>query len=186
MISEIVKKIDIKTTPLLIAVLTVLVVARFCYSKNSTLLELGIILLSVYLTILFVQWVYTFIRKRMQYKKERQAASKKKAIKAQQTDELIWNYFLCLSNRQLQTLIDLISLPEAGSKYKRVVQPMSILMTQLSYNHDFQIRTHNNWFLPLLTMSNNYEPDAPMVVDIEPILYKFIEHYMATGKKEHV
>ncbi len=40
--------------------------------------------------------------------------------------------------------------------------------------------------MPMLVIANNYETDAPMVVDIDPTLYHFIEHYDTTGKKERV
>jgi len=53
MISEILNKLDIKTTPFLVAVLVVLVIARIWYAQTNVLLELSIILLSVYLFIIF-------------------------------------------------------------------------------------------------------------------------------------
>ena len=86
----------------------------------------------------------------------------------------------------MQMLFDLIKLPEAGSKYKRVVQPNTKLKNQLACDDSFKIRFNFDWYLPLLIISCNYEPDAPMVVDIDPTLYDFTEHYMITGKKERI
>lgn len=186
MISEILKKLDIKTTPFLVAVLVVLVTARICYTQSSVLLELSIILLSVYLLNIFILWCFSVIYKKMQYEKCKLNESRIKAAKNDQTYEQIWNFFLGLSNQRIQMLFDLIKLPEAGSKYKRVVQPMTKLKNQLAYDDSFKIRINFNWYLPLLIISCNYESDAPLVVDIDPTLYDFTEHYMITGKKERV
>lgn len=186
MISELLKKIDIKTTPLLIAFLIVLVVARFGYGQGSMLLELLIILLSVYLFVIFVIWGYNTIQKRKLDERCKQYENRKKTIKNEETNELIWNFFLGLSNQRLQLLIELIKLPEAGSKYKRVVPPMTILKNQLEYDDGFKIRTGFNWYIPMLMITDNYEADASMVVDINPTLYHLIEHYNKTGKKERV
>ncbi len=186
MISEILKKIEIKTTPLLVALLVVLSVARFWYDQNNMLIELLIILLAVYLLIIFIMWVYTAIQKRKHKEMCKRNEYRRKAIKNDQTCERIWNFFLGLSNQRMQMLFELIKLPEAGSKYKRVVQPRTKLKNQLTYDDDFKIHIDYNWYLPLLIISCNYEPDAPMVVDIDPTFYDYIEHYMATGRKERV
>lgn len=186
MISEILKKLDIKTTPFLVAVLVVLVTARFWYAQSSVLLELFIILLSVYLFIIFISWCFSAIHRRMQNEECQRNESRKKAAKNEQTYEQIWNFFLGLSNQRMQMLFDLIKLPEAGSKYKRVVQPNTKLKNQLACDDSFKIRFNFDWYLPLLIISCNYEPDAPMVVDIDPTLYDFTEHYMITGKKERI
>lgn len=186
MISELLKKIDIKTTPLLVALLVVLVTARFLYTQSSMLLELFIILLSVYLLIIFIIWSFATIQKKKQAEEYKRNESRKKSIKNSQTYEQIWNFFLGLSNQRMQMLFDLIKLPEAGSKYKRVVQPMTKLKNQLACDDSFKIRIDFHWYLPMLIISCNYESDAPMVVDIDPTFYSFIEHYMRTGKKERI
>jgi hypothetical protein len=48
-ISEIFKKLDLKTNPLLISILVVLIVARVYYFSNNIFLNLSILLLGIYL-----------------------------------------------------------------------------------------------------------------------------------------
>lgn len=186
MISEFIKKIEVKTIPLLIALLVVLVIARLWYNQSHMLLELSIILLFIYLFILFINWIVITIDKKKQVAEHKQSEVKKKSIRNEQTYELIWTFFLGLSNRQMQILSELITLPKVGSKYKMVVQPSTKLKNQLACDDSFKIRINLNQYLPLLIISYNYEPDAPMVVDIDQTLYNLAEHYMKTGKKEHI
>lgn len=141
-------------TPFLVAVLVVLVTARFWYAQSSILLELFIILLSVYLLIIFILWCFTAIYKRKQNDECKRNESRKKAAKNNQTYEQIWNFFLGLSNQRMQILFELIKLPEAGSKYKRVVQPKTKLKNQLACDDSFKIRINFNWYLPLLMISS--------------------------------
>ncbi len=60
-ISEILKKIDIKTNPLLISILVVLIAARVYYFSGNIFLNLSILLLGIYLLIIFINRCYLSI-----------------------------------------------------------------------------------------------------------------------------
>lgn len=185
MLTELLKKIEIKTNPLLIAILVVLITAKLGYSQNSKVLDFAIILLTVYLIIIFVVWLFNAIKQNNNEKKYKRESLKKNAERYNHTNELIWNFFLGLSERKLNILIELINLPEAGSKYKRVVPPTSTLKSQLFYD-DFQIPVNFRQNLVILNVSNGYEMDSPTVVDIDSTMYGFVKHYIDTGRKERV
>lgn len=143
MISEILKKIEIKTNPLLIAVLVVLIVARARYVSDSMVLNFAIILLSVYLAIIFIAWAINANKQKEYEKRCKQEILMEEENRNRYKNEHVWNYFLGLSDENLQFFIDLINLPEAGSKYKRVVLPNSPLKYQL-INDDFQVQSKHS------------------------------------------
>lgn len=186
MLEEVIKKIDIKTNPLLIAILSVLIAARVFYNQSCMLLDLAIIGLAVYLAIVFGCWLWSTIQyKRLQKSCKRE--EKRNLINRQnRTYELIWNYFLGLSDQRLNMLIEIINLPEVDSKYKRVIKPNTMLKEELIVE-DYQIAIGLARYLQVLNIGDNlYDEDSPTVVNINPTIYKLVKHYMLTGKKERV
>ena len=182
-ISEIFKKLDLKTNPLLISILVVLIVARVYYFSNNIFLNLSILLLGIYLFIIFISWCYISVYQKNEALRYKIDKNRKNIVQQNQVIESIHDYFLELSEQKLQTLVNIFNLPEVGgNKYKRVIQGGSVLKQQLT-PEDYQIRIDCCRSLVVVKFHYNYDYDSSLVVEFDPTLSRYLSNYIVTGEK---
>lgn len=182
-ISEILKKIDFKTNPLLISILVVLIAARVYYFSGNIFLNLSILLLGIYLLIIFINRCYLSIYQKNEARRYEIDNNRKNTVQQNQVIESIHDYFLELPEQKLQTLVDIFDLPEVGgNKYKRVIQAGSALKQQLS-PEDYNIRIDSRRSLVVVKFNYNYDYNSPLVVEFDPTLSRYLSNYIVTGKK---
>lgn len=136
--AEIVKKIDIKTIPLLISVLATLLLVKYLpLTKN---IDIAISLIVFYLMGLGGYWLIQYQRRRKAKKDVIKSEEKRTSAKRHMANSLIYNYFLELPENKLKLLVDVINMPRIETdKYKRVVPPSSTLKSMLQAE-SFNIR----------------------------------------------
>ena len=134
---SLIKKIDIKTTPLLIALDVALIIAKFHYHQESLKIVLSIIGISIYLFLILVLWAYKKYSSYLENKSIEQERYNNTLKKNKVIEELIWNYFLGLPDNKLQNLVELVKLPEVSNeRNKRVIDansPLKFHFTNVDY-----------------------------------------------------
>lgn len=188
MSDSLLKKIDIKTTPLLIAIDVVLIIAKLLYRLESPLLVLVIIGLSLYLFILLVMWVYNKYSDYSETKSIKLERNAKARKRINESEELIWNYFLSLPDMKLQNLVQLVELPAVvNERQKRVIKAHTPLRGQFA-NDEYSIPVEINRSLVLLMYPNNnaYNTSENLVVVIDDYFLRLIEKYIETGERVRV
>ena len=112
-LSELLNKLDVKTNPLLAALFAVLVVAKCCYSVESMILDLSILLLGLYLLQILILWCYTAIKNKIKVRQYEIEESKKNDAIVNQATELIHNYFMELSEKKTTDISENFSAPRS-------------------------------------------------------------------------
>lgn len=183
---SLIKKIDIKTTPLLIALDVALIIAKFHYHQESLKIVLSIIGISIYLFLLLVLWAYKKYSNYLENKSIEQERHNDAQKKNKVSEEIIWNYFLGLTDDKLQNLVELVKLPAVpNERNKRIINansPLRLHFTHVDYNIPIDL-THA--FL-LLHCIGAYDASDNLVVIIQPYFLSLLEKYIETGDKKRV
>lgn len=178
-ISDIFKKLDIKTIPLLISILAALFYIK---SANSSLLDVLIIFIISYLLCITIMHSFFYIKQRLYAAKIRKDKNEKIRKRRDDVNNLIKDYFREMPDYKLSVLIEVFKLPElADCVYKRLIPAQNHLKMKLQ-QEDYTIPVNPRDRLVIVRYNPNSEPMSSMVVEFNSYAYSLIEDYVKYGK----
>lgn len=181
---EILKKMDIETVPLLLSVLMVLVFVRM--DLINTCVDMAILFIVIYLLCLLFWRIAKVLWCSFKKRKTKKEQSNRLKSKCSFENNLIYNYFLELSEQKLKVLIEIIKLPKFNDDVcKRVIPSNSSLKMKIQ-SEEFAIPIRRFEYIVLVRYNHNYDAASPLVIDFDSYFYQLILNYMNTGRKNNV
>lgn len=178
-ISDILKKLDIKTTPLLISILVALFYIK---SAGRVLLDVLIVFIISYLLCITIMHSFFYIKQRLNESTIKKRRNEKMRKKIEDTNNSIKDYFREMPDYKLNILIEVVKLPElTDSKYKRLIPAQNHLKMKLQ-QEDYTIPVNLRERLVVVRYIPNSNARSSMVVEFDSYAYSLIENYIKYGK----
>lgn len=184
LIKELVSKLELKTGPVLFTVLATLIYIYFV--PQSPYVATAIFAITAYIVLLYTPKAIAFVRKEKGKKRIKASKMAELSERKQALNELIFNFFLSMSEQKLSILADIIQMHSVGNnKYKRVIPATSHLRAMIQ-SRDFVIPLYGRQDLVLVRFFESFDSMASLVIDIDPYFYDLIENYIKTGVRSEI